>query len=124
MILVKIKDVNIEADFSIRLIADIARYQKFYEPQIAKSFQQWVFSLEDESEMLDTVVNLLFYKHAIEWRKKGMTPLLEWGEVAEWVLANQDEAQTVFKGFLDSAVSTEQTNEVKEEVLQGSKKKK
>lgn len=100
--LVEIKGVNLRAEFSIETFVDIVEYKKRYEPHDKVTLTQYLQMVTDEERAIDTVCDLLYYPHAIKFRKQGLAPQLEWKDVAVFIATNQDVVQEIIRDLVDS----------------------
>lgn len=99
---VKIKDIDIDFNFSIGHLSDIVQYKKFYEPHDRVTLTQYLSRIDNEDYSIDNLCDLIFYAHAIRSRNVGKQPSLTYAEVAEWVLMNAGSVQHVIKSYTES----------------------
>lgn len=99
---VKIKDIDIEFNFSIGHITDIVQYKRFYEPHDKVTLTQYLSRIDNQDYAIDNLCDLIYYAHAIRSRNVGKQPALTYADVAEWVLTNAGSVEHVIKSYTES----------------------
>ena len=99
---VKIKDIDIEFNFSIGHITDIVQYKRFYEPHDKVTLTQYLSRIDNQDYAIDNLCDLIYYAHAIRSRNVGKQPVLTYADVAEWVLMNAGAVEHVIKSYTES----------------------
>jgi hypothetical protein len=105
--IVNIKGINLEASFSVETFVDIVEYKKRYEPHDKVSLTQYLQSVTDDSRYIDTVIDILYYPHAIKMRKLGLLPQLEWKDIAVHIATNEALAVDIINDLVSTLPEAE-----------------
>ena len=115
--LININNIEIDVRFSIAHFCDVVDYKKRYENERV-SVGKYLVQLQSEEGLIDSVLDALFYSHAIPERRAGRQPRLTYADVAMWVMQNPEKMQEVAALFAESMPAPPEGKEEK-----GQKKK-
>jgi hypothetical protein len=115
--LININNIEIDVRFSVTHFCDVVDYKKRYENERV-SVGKYLVQLQSEEGFIDSVLDGIFYSHAIPERQAGRQPKLTYADVAVWVMQNPEKMQEVAALFTESMPATTEGKEDK-----GQKKK-
>lgn len=110
--LVTIKGIDVEFNFSIGAITEIVQYKKFYEPHDRVTLTQYLSRIDNKDYSIDNLCDLIYYAHAIKCRNVGKQPQLTYGDVTEWVFTNVNQVSHVVNSYVESMPQPELKDDV------------
>lgn len=119
--LVTIKDVDIEFNFSIGAITEIVQYKKFYEPHDRVTLTQYLSRIDNSDYSIDNLCDLIYYAHAIKCRNVGKQPSITYSDVSEWIFTNLNQVSHVIHKYTESLPQMEEKEEVKKKTVKKAK---
>jgi hypothetical protein len=111
---VNVNGKAIEVSVTIGTFSDIVDYMRRYEPHRKMTLTKYIDLVEDPDYVLDLVVDLIFYPHAIAERRKGLLPLLSYGECFEFMVKEKDQVHAIMEMVKDAMPKPTEEEEVKE----------
>lgn len=105
--IVTINGINLEPQFNVETFVDIVEYKKRYEPHDKVSLTQYIGLVTSDDRYIDTVIDMLYYPHAIKMKKLGLNPQIDWKDIAVFIAKNVEVASEIIQDLIASMPEAE-----------------